>query len=80
MQRRHGFTLVELMLVAVLVSLIAVYIGQALAANERAYQAVDQTSESQQHLRALLDLGASWATDDALAFQHEMEHHLRWPG
>ena len=30
--------------------------GQALSANERAYQAVDQTAESQQHLRALLDL------------------------
>ena len=56
MTRRHGFSLVELLLVTFLVGLLAIYIGQALSANERAYQAVDQTSESQQHLRALLDL------------------------
>lgn len=54
--RQSGFTLVELLLVTVLVAMIAIYAGQALSANERAYQAVDQTAESQQHLRALLDL------------------------
>jgi prepilin-type N-terminal cleavage/methylation domain-containing protein len=56
MQRHAGFSLVELMLATFLVGLIALYVGQALGANERAYQAVDQTAESQQHLRALLEL------------------------
>jgi prepilin-type N-terminal cleavage/methylation domain-containing protein len=54
--RQQGFTLIELLLVSVLIGMIAIYTGQALSANERAYQAVDQTAESQQHLRALLDL------------------------
>lgn len=54
--RQRGFTLVELLLVAGIVAMIALYMGQALSANERAYQAVDQTAESQQHLRALLEL------------------------
>lgn len=54
--RRHGFTLVELMVTVLIVSIIGIYVGYSLSANERAYQAVDQTAESQQNLRAVLDL------------------------
>lgn len=53
---RRGFTLVELMITVLIVSTIGIYMGYALNANERAYQAVDQTAESQQNLRAVLDL------------------------
>ena len=51
-RRRQGFTLVELMTVMVIVGLISIFVGQLLIFNDRAYQTVDQTSESQQNLRA----------------------------
>jgi len=44
------------MTVMVIVGLISIFVGQLLIFNDRAYQTVDQTSESQQNLRAAIDL------------------------
>jgi Tfp pilus assembly protein PilW len=44
------------MLVLLIVGMIGIFVGQALAASERAHQSVDQTVESQQNLRAVLDM------------------------
>ena len=52
----NGFSLVELMIVLLMVALIGIFVGQTLAASERAHQSVDQTVESQQNLRAVLDM------------------------
>jgi hypothetical protein len=44
------------MTVMVIVGLISIFVGQLLIFNDHAYQTVDQTSESQQNLRAAIDL------------------------
>lgn len=54
--RRRGFSLIELMIAVAVVSMISIYMSYSLTVNEQAYQAVDQTVESQQNLRAVMDL------------------------
>ncbi len=54
--RRHGFTLIEMLTVVAIFGLVAIYVGQILTANERAYHTVERTSESQQNLRVFGEL------------------------
>lgn len=54
--RRAGFTLIEMLVVVALFGIVAVYVGQILTVNERAYHTVEHTSESQQNLRVFGEL------------------------
>ena len=56
MARRGGYTLIELLTVVAIFGMISIYVGQLLMLNERAYQNVDQTSASQQSLRAAMEI------------------------
>lgn len=54
--RASGFTLVEMVVVVAVFGLVAIYVGQILTANERAYHTVGATSEAQQNLRIFGEL------------------------
>ena len=54
--RRSGFTLIELLTAVTIIALITVGLGQLVIFNDRAYQNVDQTTDAQQSLRAVVDL------------------------
>jgi prepilin-type N-terminal cleavage/methylation domain-containing protein len=53
---RSGFTLIELMIASAVLAVVSIFVGRALTDNERAYQTVDQAAESQQNLRAIVDI------------------------
>jgi prepilin-type N-terminal cleavage/methylation domain-containing protein len=55
-RRRHGFTLIELIVATVILAVTAIYLLETFTANQRSYTALDQTVESQQNLRAVSDL------------------------
>jgi len=56
MQRRGGFTLIELMIAMAVLGIVSVYMFESFAKNQQAYTVIDQLSESQQNLRAIGDL------------------------
>jgi len=54
--RPNGFTLVELLVAAALMSVVVVYLTRTFSDNHRTYQVVADTTESQQNLRAIAAL------------------------
>ncbi len=54
--RRHGFSLIELLVAASIAGIAAIYMLGTFAASNRAYTTIDQISESQQNLRAVAAL------------------------
>ena len=56
MKRRHGFTLIELMIAMAVLLVVVAYLTEMLTRQSRAYTVVDQVTEAQQNLRAIGDL------------------------
>ena len=56
MNRRHGFTLIELMIAMAVLLVVVAYLTEMLTRQSRAYTVVDQVTEAQQNLRAIGDL------------------------
>lgn len=53
MARRHGFTLVELMIAVLLMGVVVAYLLQTFTVQQRTYVMVDQLAEVQQNARAV---------------------------
>lgn len=58
MKHSQGFTLIEVMVTAVIFVIVTVYLTQMLTTQSRTYTVVDNISETQQNLRAIADLMA----------------------
>jgi prepilin-type N-terminal cleavage/methylation domain-containing protein len=56
MERRGGFTLVELLVVTAVMGIAVIYMFETLTAGNRAYTVLDQVAETQQNMRAVADL------------------------
>ena len=56
MDRRQGFTLIELMISVGILGIVSVYMFESFAINQQAYTVIEQVSESQQNIRAIGDL------------------------
>ena len=56
MERRGGFSLIELMIAVAVLAIVSVYMFESFAINQQAYTVIDQVSESQQNMRAIGDL------------------------
>jgi len=56
MRRNDGFSLIELMISAAIVIIVMVGITQAFTTQHQTYVVVDQVTEAQQNLRAVVDL------------------------
>jgi type II secretory pathway pseudopilin PulG len=56
MRRNEGFSLIELMVSAVIVIIVMVGITRAFTTQHQTYVVVDQVTEAQQNLRAVVDL------------------------
>src|SRR4030095_8698178 len=52
-ERRSGFTMIELMISVAVLGIVSVYMFESFAKNQQAYTVIDQLSESQQNLRAI---------------------------
>jgi prepilin-type N-terminal cleavage/methylation domain-containing protein len=63
--RRHGFSLLELMVAMAVLAIVTFFLTDLLVRQSRAYQVVDNVTETQQNLRAIGDL---------------LEHELRVTG
>ncbi len=55
-KRRHGFTLIELMVSSAVLAVIMFYLTNVLVFQSRSYEVVDDVTEVQQNLRAIGDL------------------------
>lgn len=55
-RRSHGFTLLELMIVAAIVGIVVSQMFMSLSMNAKVYSNLDQVVESQQAMRAIADL------------------------
>ncbi len=53
---RSGFTMIELLISALIMGFVTVYLMETFTVNQRAYIVVDQVTESQQSMRAIADL------------------------
>jgi prepilin-type N-terminal cleavage/methylation domain-containing protein len=56
MRKRHGFTLVELMVSVAIIGIVMIYVLQTFTSQQRTYVVVDQIAEVQQNSRAVADL------------------------
>ncbi|RIL05856.1 MAG: hypothetical protein DCC71_08885 [Proteobacteria bacterium] len=54
--RRHGFTMVEILVAVAILTVVVAGVMESFVVQNRAYTVVDQTTESQQNLRAIAHL------------------------